>query len=246
MHGRSGARLFPLASRTAASVRTNLRRHLVQRADELRDRRLHRAHAASRAAPRATAAMASAATSLADMTGVGIAPPVITNFSLPLAKSFSTFATATGSAQMPYASGPTILSASFSNGVSGDGAAHQGVLDHPEVHARRPCLRAELRHVGRRPGRGSRPARSAWALATCFATSATTACFCFQIETQGLPPLRQTPTGPSPVRRPDGVLRSAFGRVARGSLALHRGHHLRRRSGSGVRASCTDPPAPCH
>ena len=56
--------------------------------------------------------------SLADITCPGIAPPVITNFSLPLAKSFRTFATATGSGPMPYASGPTILSASEANGVS--------------------------------------------------------------------------------------------------------------------------------
>ncbi len=42
---------------------------------------------------------------------------MITNFSLPLAKSFRTFATATGSGPMPYARGPTIRSASEANGV---------------------------------------------------------------------------------------------------------------------------------
>ncbi len=52
------------------------------------------------------------------MTWPGMAPPVITNLSLPLAKSERTFATATGSVPMPYASGPTILSASGANGVS--------------------------------------------------------------------------------------------------------------------------------
>src|SRR5688572_14428558 len=61
---------------------------------------------------------ASAATSFADITWPGIAPARITNFSWVLAKSLRTFATATGSVPMPYASGPDILSASAANGVS--------------------------------------------------------------------------------------------------------------------------------
>ena len=44
---------------------------------------------------------ANAAISLADITWPGIAPPRMTNFSLALAKSDSTFATATGSLPMP-------------------------------------------------------------------------------------------------------------------------------------------------
>ena len=61
---------------------------------------------------------ASAEISFAVSSCPGMLPPVMTNFSLPLAKSLRTFATATGSAPMPYASGPTILSASDANGVS--------------------------------------------------------------------------------------------------------------------------------
>ena len=148
-----------LASRTAASVRTNFARHLVHRADELRDRRLHRADQLARAARRATAGAASAAISLADITWPGIAPPVITNLSLPLAKSFRTFATATGSVPMPYGERADHLVGQRRERRVGDGPAHQGVLDHPEVDARSPCLRAKLRHRRRRACRGSRPSR---------------------------------------------------------------------------------------
>ena len=46
-----------------------------------------------------------------------MAPALMTNCSLSLANSDSTFAPATGSWAMPYISGPTIWSFSFSNGV---------------------------------------------------------------------------------------------------------------------------------
>src|SRR5664279_6149777 len=105
-----------LASRTAASVRTNLlgtslsvRTNLAIGACMVP---INLAINSSREGSAANAMIC-----LTDITWPGIAPAVITNFSLPLAKSDSTFATATGSALMPYASGPTILSASAANGV---------------------------------------------------------------------------------------------------------------------------------
>ena len=61
--------------------------------------------------------VASVLTSLTDIRTFGIAPPLITNFSLSLANAASTLAPATGSCEMPYISGPTIWSDSFSNGV---------------------------------------------------------------------------------------------------------------------------------
>ena len=65
----------------------------------------------------------------------------------------------------------------------GDRAAHEGVLDHPEVHARSARLRAScvMSRDGHAAVLGQHDGLRA---ATCFATSATTASFCLQIETQ--------------------------------------------------------------
>jgi hypothetical protein len=61
--------------------------------------------------------VASALTSLVDISALAIAPPLMTKSSLSLANSDSTLAPATGSCAMPYISGPAIWSVSFSNGV---------------------------------------------------------------------------------------------------------------------------------
>ncbi len=55
--------------------------------------------------------------SCADITAFGMAPALMTNISFSFANSESTLAPATGSCEMPYISGPTICSDSFSNGV---------------------------------------------------------------------------------------------------------------------------------
>src|SRR5262245_47947975 len=61
--------------------------------------------------------VANALMSWTDITLLGIAPALMTNCSFSFANSAITFAPATGSWAMPYISGPTILSDSFSNGV---------------------------------------------------------------------------------------------------------------------------------
>ena len=120
---------------------------------------------------------ASAATSFALITCPGIAPAVITNFSLPLAKSLRTFATATGSLPMPYASGPDILSASPANGVSATARRTRVFLTTlkytPEARA---LARSFVMSATAMPRFSART--MACAPATCFATSATTASFC--------------------------------------------------------------------
>src|SRR6185503_4894127 len=120
---------------------------------------------------------ASSATSLADITTFGMAPALITNFSLSLANSCSTLATATGSAEIPYARGPTIFSVSPLNGVSAT-ARRANVFFSTRKYTTTPrallrssvmSLTGTLRYSA---------SMTAWALASSLLTSATTARFC--------------------------------------------------------------------
>ena len=151
-----------------------LRRHLVQRADELGDRGLHRPHELRDAARRVTAAMQARQPPWPTSTG-GIAPPVITNLSCP---------SRTRSA--PWPPPPDRGRCRTRAGRSSVGELANGVF----FTARR--ARVFLRTRKYTPdGALSREARvmsatsiprysartMAWASATCFAISATTACF---------------------------------------------------------------------
>src|SRR5437588_312505 len=105
-----------LASRTAARVRTslpgtsfNVRASLASGACSVA--------ASFESSSARLGSRASALTSLSDIRLPRSAPPRITNCSLSLANSESTFAPATGSAAMPYMSGPAIFSVRGSNGV---------------------------------------------------------------------------------------------------------------------------------
>ena len=140
--------------------------------------------------------------SLADITWPGIAPPVITNLSLPLAKSFRTFATATGSVTDAVRQRADHLVGQRGERRIGDGTAHQGVLDHPEIHAGSPRLRAKLRH--RRHGHaavlGHHDGLSAGDLLRDFRDYRL---LLLQIETQGSPLLHAA----TPVTAPARLLR---------------------------------------
>ena len=123
-----------------------LARHLVHGPDELRRSAPASCRAAWRAALRATAATRARRPPWRTSPAFGIAPPVMTNLSLPLAKSFSTLATATGSAADAVGERTDHLVGQPRERGIGDGPAHQGVLHHPEIDARSARLRAKLRH----------------------------------------------------------------------------------------------------
>ena len=120
-------------------------------------------------------------TSLSDITLLRMAPPRITNRSLSLANSDSTFAPATGSAAMPYISGPTIFSASFSNGVPWTALRARVFLStrrySPDFLA---LARSWVTCSTSRPRYSA--TMTACAFASLAATSETIACFCSRLR----------------------------------------------------------------
>src|SRR5688572_430626 len=105
----------------------------------------------------------------------------MTNCSFSFANSESTLAPATGSCEMPYISGPTIRSDSFSNGVPLTALRARVFLS---TRSQTPDLRAfDLSCVTRSTFRPRYSATmSDWAPCSLAATSETIACFCSRLR----------------------------------------------------------------